>query len=255
MSNPPAERFTVDSRAALRDELIEWAHDDVDVVGAALVGSAARGAEDEWSDIDLVLSIAIGADPDAVAGRWTQRLAAARPVADTLDVRTGEGVLYRVFLLADSLQVDVSFWPSALFRATEAGFRLLFGAAQEPTSAPDTDARRVIGMAWLYALHARSAIARGRHWQAVMMLDHLRDQIIALASVRLDLNPHHGREADRLPGDLTARLAVARARSLEPEELRRANAAHIEVLLDEVARVDEALATRLSTPAAVLARP
>jgi predicted nucleotidyltransferase len=255
VSNPPAERFTIASRASLRDELIEWAHDDVDVVGAALVGSAARGAEDQWSDIDLVLSIATGADPDEVAARWTQRLAAARLVADTLDVRTGEGVLYRVFLLADSLQVDISFWPSALFRATEEGFHLLFGASQEPTSGPDTDARHVIGMAWLYALHARSAIARGRSWQAVMMLDHLRDEIIALASLRLDLNPHHGRDADRLPDDLLARLAVARARSLEPDELRRANAAHLELLLDEVAHVDAALAARLSIPAAALARP
>ncbi|TGO04618.1 hypothetical protein SERN_2211 [Serinibacter arcticus] len=31
---------------------------DPSVVGAALVGSGARDAEDDWSDIDLVLQLA-----------------------------------------------------------------------------------------------------------------------------------------------------------------------------------------------------
>lgn len=34
----------------------------------------------------------------------------------------------------------------------------------------------VIGIGWLYALHARSALARGKLWQAMIMLDDLRNQ-------------------------------------------------------------------------------
>ena len=50
-------------------------------------------------------------------------------------------------------------------------------------------------MGWLYALHARSAIARGRSWQADMMLAEMRNQVIALACHRLGVNPADGRDA------------------------------------------------------------
>ena len=190
--------FTPADREQLRKELIEAAHADDDVVGAALVGSAATGREDTWSDIDLVLQVRRDTDPAEVASRWTAEFYDLRGAAHHLDVIAG-GVLYRVFLLASSLQIDVSFWPEDQFRATESGFTLLFGTPQPSTEPREPEASHEIGMAWLYALHSRSAIARGRVWQATMMLDHLRDQLLVLACIRHGLNLHHGRDADRLP--------------------------------------------------------
>ena len=238
--------FTPTERTRLREVLIEAAHDDPEVVGAALVGSAAAGREDAWSDIDLVLQIARDADPDTVAARWTDRLY-REGAADHLDVIAG-GVLYRVFLLASSLQVDLSFWPEDEFRGTEPEFVLLFGTPRPSTSPQDPNVGLLVGMAWLYALHARSAIARSRTWQAVMMLDHLRDQLLALACVRFDLNPHHGREADRLPADLLAGLADARAASTSATDLARSHRGLLDLFAAEVGEHDAALASRLSSP-------
>ncbi|HIZ34683.1 MAG TPA: nucleotidyltransferase domain-containing protein [Candidatus Ruania gallistercoris] len=238
--------FTPTDRTQLRDALIAAAHADPAVVGAALVGSAATGREDAWSDIDLVLQIARDADPDEVAARWTDRLY-REGAADHLDVIAG-GVLYRVFLLTSSLQVDLSFWPEDEFRGTEPGFELLFGTPQPATTPRVPDVRHLVGMAWLYALHARSAIARSRTWQAVIMLDHLRDQLLALACVRYDLNPHHGREADLLPAAFLTRLTSARAASTAPTELARSQRALLDLLAAEIREHDPALATRLAAP-------
>lgn len=213
--------FEVAERAQVRDELIAAARRDAGIVGAALVGSAARGVEDRWSDIDLVLQLAEDADEASVVARWTRSLNDKFGVADTLDVISREGVRYRVFLLDSSLQVDLSFWPRDLFRATEDGFRLVFGRANEPTSPPEPGSAQVIGMAWLYAVHARSAIARGRTWQAVMMLDELRDQIITLLCLWHGLNPWHGREVDRLPRQALEALSEGRASSVSLTELER----------------------------------
>lgn len=244
--------FTPAEREQLRKELIEAAHADDDVVGAALVGSAATGREDAWSDIDVVLQVRRDTDPEEVASRWTSQFYDLRGAAHHLDVIAG-GVLYRVFLLASSLQIDVSFWPEDQFRATESGFRLLFGTPQPSTGAREPEASREIGMAWLYALHSRSAIARGRGWQATMMLDQLRDQFLVLACMRHGLNPHHGRDADRLPVPFLTVLRQARAASLTEPELARSHTALVSALADEVALHDPGLAADLATPLAALA--
>lgn len=236
--------FTTADRERLRDTLIDAAEQDDEVVGAALVGSAATGREDAWSDIDLMLQIGAEADPGAVAERWTADFYARHGAVHHLDIMA-EGVLYRVFLTASSLQVDVSFWPRDRFRATEPGFKLVFGAPNPPTEPNAPDPFHMIGMGWLYALHARSAIARGRHWQAVTMLDHLRDELLALACVRLGLNPHHGREADRLPPEILDEIRRARAAAVDREELTRSKNALLRRFASEIALHDRDLADRL----------
>ncbi|MEV6911216.1 nucleotidyltransferase domain-containing protein [Amycolatopsis sp. NPDC051071] len=246
--------FSIMQRTAVRDALLSRARDDAEVRAAALVGSGATGREDAWSDIDLALRIVPTAEPDEVSARWTTRLYDEYDVAHHLDVVAG-GVLYRVFLLASSLQIDISFWPDDQFRATEPGFNLIFGTANTPTNPASPDPDHLAGMGWLYGLHARSAIARGRRWQALMMLDGVRDQIIALACVRYGLNPHNGREADKLPAELLDELVRARARTTDDHELRRANEVSIGALVREIARHDETLAQRLAMPVEALARP
>ncbi|RNI23985.1 nucleotidyltransferase domain-containing protein [Flexivirga caeni] len=232
---------------------MEAAHADDEVVGAALVGSAATRREDAWSDIDLVLQVRRDADPAKVASRWTAQFYDQHGAAHHLDVIAG-GVLYRVFLLASSLQVDVSFWPEDEFRATESGFALLFGTPQPSTEPRNPEASHEIGMAWLYALHSRSAIARRHVWQATMMLDHLRDQLLVLACVRHGLNPHHGREADRLPASVLTVLQQARAASVAEPALVRSHTALVTALADEVALHDPRLAADLTAPLNALAR-
>lgn len=112
--------FTNPERSSIRSRLIELARADSSVVGAALVGSGARYAEDDWSDIDLVLQLAPGADEPAVVKVWSESVSEIGDgTSDTLDVFAG-GVRYRVFLLRSSLQIDFSFWPFEQFRAPAA---------------------------------------------------------------------------------------------------------------------------------------
>jgi len=245
--------FTKTERARLRDDLVEAARADEDIVGAALVGSAAAGLEDAWSDIDLVLQVSDDAVTDDVISRWTRRLYDRHGAAHHLDVTAG-GVLYRVFFLDSSLQVDISFWPEDQFRATEPAVKVLFGTVEHAPRSSGPDVSQVIGWAWLYALHSRSAIARERSWQATMMLDHLRDQLLVLACLRHDLNPHHGREADRLPAAFLDALRSARATTTSASELARAHDALVRMLIDEVTAQDPVLGGRLSTPLEMLAR-
>jgi len=244
--------FTVDERERLRDAMIAHAQAFPDIVGAALVGSAARGREDRWSDIDLVLQLAPDGDEPSVVAAWTAWMRGQADVADTLDVHARDA-RYRVFLLASSLQVDVSFWPYDAFRATEDGFALVFGAANAATRPAPADVDAMIGMGWLYALHARSAVARGRVWQATIMLDHLRDQTIALACLSEGLDPWHGRDADRLPIALRTALVAARAGTVTVDALSASLAALTRTYADEVARHDLARAERLEAPLAVMA--
>lgn len=243
--------FAVPDRSQIRVELIAHARADDRIAGAALVGSAARGEEDAWSDIDLVLQLAADADEPTVVDAWTRWIDERFALADTLDVMAE--ARYRVFLLTSSLQIDVSFWPFAEFRGTGESFQLVFGTPNPPSvqSAPDLDA--LIGMAWLYALHARAAIARGRLWQAVMMLDELRNRIIALACIRHGLNPWHGRDVDRLPTAEKAVILQSRPTEVSAPALQSSKQMLIEQFLAEVAQHDPPRARALAQPLQTLA--
>ncbi|WP_152364084.1 nucleotidyltransferase domain-containing protein [Microlunatus speluncae] len=233
--------FTVTERAALRRSLVDRARADPDVIAAAVLGSGASGEEDDWSDIDLALCLRPDADQDRVVQRWTDVIFAEHGAVHRLDVAAA-GALYRVFLLESSLQLDLSFWPAAEFRPHGPTFRLLFGEALPPAEKTEVDPARTIGLAWLYGLHVRSALARDRTWQAVIMLDHLRDQVLQLACLRHGLNPHQGRGVDLLPAEVLTAVATARAGSVETAELTRSAAALLELLARETAAQDRVLA-------------
>ncbi len=239
--------FTPEARTQLRDTLIAAARDDSRVTGAALTGSAALGREDEWSDIDLALAVAADADYSQVVADWTERMYRDHGVVHHTDVRFG-ATLFRVFLLASTLQVDIAFWPATEFGAIGPTFKLLFGTAHERPAPPAPTAIGLIGMAWLYALHARSAIARGRVWQAEYMISGIRDQVLALACLRHGLPAVQARGIDRLPPEAANALADALVRSLNPNELRRAFAAVTDALVAEIERIDHGLARRLAAP-------
>jgi hypothetical protein len=237
--------FTPDERNRLRDALVSAARADDRITGAALTGSLALGAEDRWSDIDLALGAAPQADLGQVIADWTGLLYQEHGAIHHLDVRSG-GTLYRVFLLSSTLQVDIAFSAAAEFGAIAPTFRLLFGTAAELAPAPAPVAAELIGFGWLYALHARSSIARGRVWQAEYMVSGVRDYVLALACLRHGLPVAQGRGMDGLPPAVTAIIAGALVRSLERTELARASRAATEALLAEIGHVDAGLASRLA---------
>ncbi|MGH3573391.1 MAG: nucleotidyltransferase domain-containing protein [Pseudonocardiaceae bacterium] len=239
--------FTPTQRERLREGLTSAAHADARITGAAVTGSAAVGREDRWSDIDLALCVAADADRAQVLADWTDRVYRDHAAVHHLDVTRGT-TLYRVFLLASTLQVDLAFWSAAEFGAIAPTFRLLFGMAHERPTPPAPAAAELIGMGWLYALHARSSIARGRMWQAEYMISGMRDHVLALMCLRHGVPAVQGRGMDLLPSAIIAGLTGALVCSLDIDELRRAFGVISEALLGEIERVDAGLAVRLTGP-------
>ncbi|HEX6443643.1 MAG TPA: nucleotidyltransferase domain-containing protein [Streptosporangiales bacterium] len=244
--------FTVAERVRVRDALVELAREDRRITGAAITGSGAVGREDEWSDVDLALCLAPDADTDEVVAEWTRVLYERCAAVHHVDVVSGH-TLFRVFLLASTLQVDVAFWPADEFGPTAPTFRLLFGTANERPRPTAPDAADLVGMTWLYALHARSSIERGRGWQAEYMISGVRDHVLALQCLRHGVPTAQGRGIDQVPDEVTAPVADTLVSSLEPAELRRAFRAAVDALLAEARLVDPGLAARLHDPLRELA--
>jgi len=239
--------FTEKEREQLRAELVSCATKDGQIIGAAYIGSAAAGRLDRWSDIDLALCLAPDADLNDVAADWSNRLYVEYDAAAHHDVRHGS-TLFRIFLLKSTLQIDLSFWPADAFSAIGPDFKLIFGKANDSRSVPPPPAGDMIGMAWLYALHVRSSIARGRFWQAEYMLSGMRDHVLALACLQHRLIAHQGRGTDDLPQEIKKGAAECLVRSLEAEELRRSFCSTIGLFLSEIEANDAVLAERLAGP-------
>ena len=244
--------FTPSERERLRSALIAAAQNDERITGIALTGSAAVEREDEWSDIDLAFGVRDPATLPAVLADFTARMHGEHDAVDHFDVTAGAWI-YRVFLLRDTLQVDLAFAPAAEFGARAPTFRLVHGAASTLPQPARPDPQPLIGMAWLYALHARSAIARGRLWQAEYMVSGIRDQVVALACLRYGVPHLQGRGVDGLPADARDRLAATLVTRLEADELRRAFRAAVGLLLDEVRHVDASLDSRIGETVRALA--
>lgn len=158
--------FTPAARASVRSLLLDRAHADPSVAGAATTGSAAAGAEDRWSDIDLVLGLDPAANLPTVITGWTDWLHTELGAVGHFDL-LGAGTTYRAFLLSNGLEVDLGFAPSDAFRRTGGeAFTVVFGdpAPDLPAQPEDTD--HLTGLAWHHVLHARAAIERCRPWAA-----------------------------------------------------------------------------------------
>ena len=227
--------FDVGEREALRARLVGAAEVDERVAGAALLGSAARGEEDRWSDIDLALRLVPGAVLEVVADDWVARVAETEQVVDHLDIQAS-GALYRVLLLGSTLQVDLSFWPHDQPLAGGAPVEVLFGdvqVASTVTAAAGEESLTAVRMGWLYALHARSALGRGRVWQAWWMLGSIRDVVVGMYCRRLGLPAGEGRGVDRLPAELLVGLTGTLPASLESDCLSASFEVLMGLLLEE----------------------
>jgi hypothetical protein len=236
--------FTPEERDGLRSELLERAARDQRISGAAITGSAAAGREDGWSDIDLAFGVSDAGEMQNVLADWTAYMYHRHLALHHLDVIAGAWV-YRVFLLPSTLQIDLAFVPATEFRALATTFRLVFGKANEARQIPPPPLQDIVGFGWLYALHARSCIARGKLWQAEYMISGMRDSALALASIRHGLPAVHGRGMDLLPSEVATQFEGALVRQLDAAELWRAFRVAIHGLLSEIRSIDPELAERL----------
>jgi hypothetical protein len=224
--------FSIEDRDRLKDRLLEMASSDPRVVAGALLGSLANEQGDRWSDLDLMFAVADDEPLAEVLEAWSQTLVRELDATPLFDLPSGP-IIYRVFVLPNSLELDLSFVPASEFGAGGPKFRLLFGEAVDRAFGQPTSAHELFGYAVHHALHARSCIERGRYWQAEYWISAVRDHSLALACGRRGLEGDYGRDFDQLPAEVLEPLHDALVRSFEPSELRRALGRAVTALLDE----------------------
>jgi hypothetical protein len=236
--------FTVEQRDALRARMLQLAEADERVVAGAAVGSLAVGSGDRFSDLDLTFGIAAPVPVADVLDDWTRTLTEELGAVRLADLDAGP-TIYRVFLMPDALQFDLSMTSAPDFRPAGPRFQLLFGetAAEEPEGRgrppgglfipTPAVAGDIFGWGAIYALHARACVERGRVWQAEHYVGGVRDHALALACLQRGLPAVQARGYDDLPPEILAGFAGTHVESGAPDALRRALAASVAALLDQ----------------------
>jgi hypothetical protein len=213
--------FTVEQRDRAQERILELAKADPRVVAGAAVGSLATGPGDRWSDLDLTFGVAHGAALTEVLEDLTHKVVDEFEAVVLFDLPF-ESTIYRVFLFPGVLQVDLSFTPASDFGARGPHWKLLFGEEIQREHTQPPPATEIFGYAVHEAVRARFCIERGRLWQAVYLIDDVRDHAFALASLRRGFEAAYARGAHQLPEEVQASFEDTLVRSLDPEELLRA---------------------------------
>jgi len=241
--------FTVGQREALRERVLALAEEDSRVVAGAAVGSLALGGGDRFSDLDLTFGVADDVPVTDVLEDWTRTLGEEGAV-HLVDLERAP-TIYRVFLLPDALQFDLSLTPAARFAPAGPRWRTLFGEiAEEHTRTPTPpSAEDLFGWGVIYGLHARTCIDRGRLWQAEHYTGAVRDHALSLACLRRELPAVQARGYDDLPAEALAEFGGTHVGALEPQQLHGALSAGIRALLREAKEANvpaaDAVAERL----------
>jgi hypothetical protein len=242
--------FTVEQRDALRGHVLQLAEGDERVVAGAAVGSLALDGGDRFSDLDLTFGIADHVPTAEVLDDWTRTLIGERDAVHLVDLERAP-TTYRVFLLPEALQFDLSMTPAAQFRPAGPRFRLLFGEtapddSEVPAPRPPGNlfistpsvAHDLFGWGVIYALHARACTERGRVWQAEHYVGAVRDHARSVACLREGVTAVQGRGYDDLSVETRARYEDAHVGALEPVALRAALASSVVALTREGIEAD-----------------
>ena len=235
--------FSVEERDSVRERLLRVAEAEPTIVGAAIIGSHAGAESDRWSDIDLALGVE-GPLDQAMRG-LAEKLYADFGALHHWDVPSPGPSIYRIVLLPGGLEVDLVFTSAADFRPRGPHWRLVFGNGAQMLAATSPTPDNLAGLAWFHALHARASIERRRWWQAEYWISGVRDQVIALACLRLGHPTGYSKGAHLLPAEIADPLKEALVRALDEAELRRALAAAGAALSAELDRTSPSLAARL----------
>ncbi len=130
--------FSPEEREALRAELLARARHDNRISGGAVTGSGSIDALDRWSDVDLAFGVRDRDQLLPTLEDFTQFMRDGPGAIDTVDVRRDPWI-YRVFLLPNTLQVDLAMAPATDFGARTPSFRLAFGEARDAPHVPQPD--------------------------------------------------------------------------------------------------------------------
>ena len=174
------------------------------MVAGAAVGSLAVDGGDRFSDLDLTFGIADHVPVADVLDDWTRTLIDELDAVHLADLERGP-TTYRVFLLPDALQFDLSMTPAAQFRPAGPRFRLLFGETARASARLQSQ-----GTSSFHAAGRGGPLRVGRHLRAPRARVHRARACLAGGALRrCRARP---RALARLPPRGAARGAGARLR-------------------------------------------
>ncbi len=230
--------YSIEDRNSIQNSIIALAKNDDRITDCAIVGSGSIEQQDVWSDIDLSFGIENGSDISNILEDWNNVMGNEFNAHVLFDLQYKESI-YRVYLLPNALQVDLSFTRTEKFGALTDRFRLLFGKNNKREQKLPPDQKTVFGYAVLYALKARSSTERGRIWQANYFLEKLRENLMILKCTIDQLNPFDGRGFDRLPEDFLNKISKSMGTKLTSSELKYSLQLLTKLLINEVKILDK----------------
>ena len=251
--------FTEEERHENLNDLLAALGQDERLAGVILVGSAAEGFDDQYSDIDLSVVVAGEYEVATLFNDWKSRITALFPVLSVFEVNYSENKYLAGFLLANFLELDIGFlsfkdlyakrlrWKIAFDRSGQ--IEEIMRSSWENREAADreTEYSRRLDSIWHYITHTALSIARGHRWRAMHYLDVVRMRAIELACIRRDLDPHHFRPVHLLPPDFLDQLQGTLPRSAEETEIFRALRASSALFFSECSAIDNSLGKNLSS--------
>jgi predicted nucleotidyltransferase len=212
--------FSLENRENVREYVLNLAETDKRIVSAAIVGSYALSKQDRWSDIDLTFGVDEKYAINDVLEDWT-RLLIQQFKAVTLFDLPHNSTIYRVFILPNCLEIDISFTPASGFGSISPNFKLLFGTYQEHNTPQQQSIEPLLGYAVHHCLHARFCIERGRFWNAEYWINAIRNHALTIATLTSGLNASLGKGYDDLPFETRQLFKDSYVHSFERTELLR----------------------------------
>ena len=183
-----ASRGSERRQALLREIREAWAG-DVRIVTIGVFGSSTRSNADEWSDIDLDVTVRAGDMPQA-AEQIRQLENYLRTCGHRILLSVWKGPNWAEFLLDTLERIDVTVHtPEASKSEVLRELALLRGERGDlpeqgrPAISPD-ESERVLRLEHeempLRALYAAIALRRGRRWEALEFLEQMREGMMAI---------------------------------------------------------------------------
>jgi predicted nucleotidyltransferase len=205
--------FTEHDRFEVSRKLINLLKADNRIEGIVLVGSAAVGYFDEFSDIDLVAVVNLQHSTQEVFEYWKQTIQKVLTPVNYFEVEYNKNNFLAGFLLPGCLEVDFGVVSLNELIAKKERWKVIHDRTgiietrlQKSWGERKIEDPLLIGLqlssVWHYIIQAVVSIQRNQLWRAKHNLEEVRNRGLRLAGLRHGLVVSHFREIDRLPQDV-----------------------------------------------------
>lgn len=237
--------FTPTERQQTLEKIIAALREDTRIAGAIIVGSAAVGFEDEYSDIDLGAVVHRPEDSAPCFLDWLHRMQAMFSIIHRFEVHPAPNIFLHGFLLEGFLEVDISFQPLDQLIARRTRWKVAFDrtgtikgimrSSWQNRTEPDGSGAYThqLGDIWYFIMHALVSLRRGLPWRALGCLHEIRQAILSLAELNYKKEVRFSRQLDAMPPEFLRQYEQTLVARAEPAEIQAALHAAADCFFDQ----------------------